>query len=435
MKRQVSPISLQYAHNFIEEKAAKLLYLPPVEKEAFYRLQKYPKQVSDSLHHALVLLPRRLAYILHEDETCISAAIEAFYLRDPISMRPLQDIKTTTLFFPPEDLVTAPVKFTKVGYAQLKNQHFSAPVAWNKIISDSCDSRLQARAQLGMKLACGFEMLMSDPHNKDKRQVREIALLLEDVETGQDNLPSDAEIMAWPQRDDDEGWLDISFDEFEKELAGRKDDEVPNGTSGFGDRVAQDNLRKMVGRFEDFLDDGKAGIEGAEVWNDAGSDGDDTDDDDASSQDSQNGPEENDVDFDERKFTIMMREMMGLPPTEAPTELAKVVDKCPDSPLETDFEELAINETTDAMEKELRDAGALHLDPGVQQGAKEFMQHVTADQSGDENEGDVDIDLNLAKNILESFKGQAGNSGPGGNLLGLMGMRMPRDDDHREPRD
>ena len=49
----------------------------------------------------------------------------------------------------------------------------------------------------------------------------------------------------------------------------------------------------------------------------------------------------------------------------------------------------------------------------------------------DDEEGDVDpgIDYNLIKNFLESFKGQAGLSGPVSNLAGRLqpGFNLPRD--------
>ena len=45
---------------------------------------------------------------------------------------------------------------------------------------------------------------------------------------------------------------------------------------------------------------------------------------------------------------------------------------------------------------------------------------------------DAEIDFNLAKNLLESFKSQGGASGPGSNMMSLMGMRLPRDESDRE---
>ncbi|KAG0284762.1 hypothetical protein BGZ96_010893 [Linnemannia gamsii] len=41
----------------------------------------------------------------------------------------------------------------------------------------------------------------------------------------------------------------------------------------------------------------------------------------------------------------------------------------------------------------------------------------------------VDLELNLAKNLLESFKSQGGLPGPGGNLLSRLGIVLPRDDE------
>lgn len=47
----------------------------------------------------------------------------------------------------------------------------------------------------------------------------------------------------------------------------------------------------------------------------------------------------------------------------------------------------------------------------------------------DEDFTPVDVDLNLVKNLLESFSSQQGLPGPTSNLLGLMGVKLPKDDD------
>ena len=39
-----------------------------------------------------------------------------------------------------------------------------------------------------------------------------------------------------------------------------------------------------------------------------------------------------------------------------------------------------------------------------------------------------DVDLGLARNMLEAFKGQAGMAGPAGNLMRSLGVNMPRDE-------
>jgi hypothetical protein len=40
----------------------------------------------------------------------------------------------------------------------------------------------------------------------------------------------------------------------------------------------------------------------------------------------------------------------------------------------------------------------------------------------------VDVDVNLVKSFLDSFSSQQGLPGPASNLLGLMGVQLPRDD-------
>lgn len=44
-----------------------------------------------------------------------------------------------------------------------------------------------------------------------------------------------------------------------------------------------------------------------------------------------------------------------------------------------------------------------------------------------DDEEDNDVDLLLAENMLKAFSGQAGQSGPAGNMMRAMGVNMPRD--------
>lgn len=422
-----------------------------IEAESFYRVHKYPKQIEDSLHYSLVTVPRKLAFILHEKAALISPAVEAFYLRDPIALRPLLTEDATKLVFPPNDLVTVSIKFTKVGYAQIKSQQFPVPLVWKSQLSTEMDAEAQSRTRLGTKVTCGFEMLLSDPQNIDNTSVREINLLLEELESDMACMPSDAEISNWGARNDDESWLDIDFGNFERELAGKANPSHSRAGQGFGDKYTQENLRKMVGRFEDFLNDDKAGPEGAEFLDDMDNDNDEIDDQsdsgDSTNRESDSESEDKDVSFDEDQFASMMREMMGMP-----ADTVTGVDhdrKSENDGDDIDSADLAVYSIDDEegfdirqvmhdMQAELEDAGALHqhskrsLDKARrptqnQEGEGHNSSTVAAHES--DVDDDVEIDYNLAKNLLESFKTQNGAPGPGGNLMGLMGMRLPRDND------
>lgn len=460
-------ISREAALHIIASNASSLIHSPMIEEEAFYRLRNYPSQIAHSLHYSKVTIPRKLAYILHNLPASIAPAVEAFYLRDPISLKPLQ-ATSSDLHFAPEDLISVSIKFTKVLFAQLKAQQFPAPVVWKSAftaVEKASESEAKlAQLETGMKLTSGFEMLVTDQKNKDNRQAREILILLEDLEGGE-ILPSDAEIAKWPNatREDDEKWLDINFEDFENELQGKKGANKtkapttpgvfgPEPPPGFGDAKTRDNLRKMVERFEAFLNDDEAGVEGAEEVDEMDID----DDDDDELEDSEDEEEDKEVSFDEEEFARMMREMMGLPSEEVEGNQEssaksrnddgghKIVEVTDDNGSgDTDFseeddEESEIRKVMAKMEAELNEAGALDLNPTPRklaalkgkQPAEVNSQDGNSESDKEEvSDDEVDIDLNLAKNLLESFKSQGGLAGPGGNMLGMMGLQLPRDAD------
>ncbi|KAL9578237.1 MAG: hypothetical protein Q9212_005843 [Teloschistes hypoglaucus] len=357
-------LKLDDALNFVQHRESDLLHSLSIESEAFYRLQKYPQHIQNSLHRAMVKIPRKLAHVLHANAAYISPAVEAFYLRDPIAVKPLQSKSPSKLLFPPDDLVAVSVKFTRVGYAQLKGQVFDNPPAWVACRAEKPRSTGHVESEtMGMKVACGFEMLMLDPQNVDKQSVREIQLLLEDLDAGDDQLPSDDAISTWPQTQDNESWLDIHFDDFEKELSGRRD---PTQSSGFGDKEAQENLKRMVSRFEKFLNDDEGGAQDAEYLDDMDNDNDSDIENESSSLDGEGEEDEGANDFNEERFDSFMRDMMGLPPMAGPDKAMR-----PDGKIDSDTasqrndeivdEEMDIRKVMQAMENELRDKGALAL--------------------------------------------------------------------------
>ncbi|KAM0427175.1 hypothetical protein ACHAPT_007602 [Fusarium lateritium] len=444
-------LTLPDAVEALKTKPDALVHSAFVEAEAFYRLEKYPAQITESIHHSLVTIPRKLAYVLHSLPKSVAPAVEAFYLRDPIALkRVISPAEPPT--FPPQDLITVSVRFSKVLFAQLRSQRFDAPPTWQDVIqkaqkeapSGEAD-KITARLDIGMKLTCGFEMLAAKAAKSKSRAVRELAIVLEDLEEdGDDALPTDQDIKSWEDatRDDSEAWMDINYEDFEKELDGKRGTEKTGAKSGFGDANTQSDLRKIVSRFEAFLNDDTAGVEGAELDE---MDFDDDDDDDYSDEDSD--AEDKEVSFNEDEFSRMMREMMGLPsitPNIAKKESPK---SKPKSPGDHEAEDEEIQKLTTEFEAELNQHGALKLDPAKEKRPRLKDKSPKAGESSrstplpdvaeeeEDSEEDVDIDYNLAKNLLESFKSQAGMAGPTGNLLGMMGIQLPRDEDDENDQD
>lgn len=418
----------------IKEEPTRLMRSAMIQEEAFYRLRNYPKQINENLHSALVTIPRKVAYLLNQKPAYISAAVESFYLRDPIALRPLKTKDTSNFVFPPEDLVTVSVRFTRVGYAQLKSQDFPAPKSWIPKLPPKDEGKSYDRAEIGMKFSCGFEMLVTDPQNQDKPHVREIKLVLEDLETGDDTLPTDEDIDKWEKREDDEKWLDISFEDLDKELKGRGQGGAKHDNGEFGDANAQENLQRIVARFEQFMNDDSAGFEGADFIDDYGTDSDNGDDDDEVSSDG----EDKEASFDEEEFSKMMKEMMGLPSmpglpgSSKPSTSRNRVEELGDDS-EDDTEQ--IKQLSKEMEAELRGTGVLNLNrpSGKQALSEEASSGAQAEGSGNKEDeaADEDIDINLAKNILESLQGQAGSAGPAGNMLSMLNLQVPKDDRNR----
>ncbi|KAK2938969.1 hypothetical protein FoTM2_002187 [Fusarium oxysporum f. sp. vasinfectum] len=393
-------LELPDAVQAIKTKRDALVHSGFVEAEAFYRLEKYPGQISESLHHSLITIPRKLAYILHSLPKSVAPAVEEFYLRDPIALKRV--ISPTQPFtFPPEDLITISVRFSKVLFAQLRSQRFDAPPSWSEVLrkaqkeapSGEAD-KIMARLDIGMKLTCGFEMLAVKAEKSKSRVVRELAIELEDLaEDGNEALPSDEDIKSWKDHDvdDSEAWMDINYQDFEKELDGKRENASSNSKPGFGDANTQSDLRKIS--------------------------------------------EDKEVSFDEEEFAKMMREMMGLPSTDSSINTAKKAATQSNPPV-IDEEDEEIQKLTTEFEAELNEHGALKLDPvekqprlkdATQKGGESSLADIKEEEQNSEEE--VDIDYNLAKNLLESFKSQAGMAGPTGNLLGMMGFQLPRDEE------
>jgi hypothetical protein len=497
-----------------------LLNDPAIQSAAFRRLEDYPAAISKTFHNSRTTLPRRIAWLLHRNPSYIAPVVEAFYLRDPISLKPLSSKDLSTLLFPPEDFVTVSVKYTKVGFAQLRGQIFAPPPSWvgiaPRVLRDE-------KVALGMKVACGMEMLIADPQRQNDKSVREIKLLLEDLEMGEEVLPSNEVIGTWNDVEDDESWLDVDYAAFEKELDGKTPQNQAEEMKGFGDKSAQTNLRKMVSRFERFLDDDDTGAEGVDdMDNDddvSGSGSDDNDDDssdpdhgirqeghlpESAEHESAPGPttDESKSEQTERKpqwdshlasieFEKAMTDVRGM--TEDEIRTNGLLEEARRLALEDrEFEQNrddteSLNDEDDLqevmalMEKEIQARKArAHENDGAgssQASAKPFFgperpPHMLPakgnksgistspvapndDGAGSDEEADVDlpplssdeedyddidapgqedynhVDVNLAKNLLEAFKGQAGLPGPAGNLMRAMGMNamMPRDAD------
>ncbi|CAJ0869100.1 6251_t:CDS:10 [Entrophospora sp. SA101] len=119
-----------------------------IQQSAFNRIFEYPEKIKQNFHHTKCHIPRKIAHLLYYNPQLVAPAVEAFYTRD-LACQKMEN-------FPPRSSMTVIVKFTKTLYAQLINQRFHPPKIF---IQPPINSEKYKAFDLGMKLACGFEIL------------------------------------------------------------------------------------------------------------------------------------------------------------------------------------------------------------------------------------------------------------------------------------
>ncbi|GIX76184.1 protein ecdysoneless homolog [Caerostris extrusa] len=118
-------------------------------------------KIDEYKHRAHCYVPCAVAAILKEDPSILPHAVKAFYLRDPIDLKACRAMR----YFAPETRVMTEITFTRCLYAQLSCQKYEPDkmTGWN-LPSDKHPDR--KAHELGMKLACGFEILASNVQKK-----------------------------------------------------------------------------------------------------------------------------------------------------------------------------------------------------------------------------------------------------------------------------
>ncbi|XP_075697645.1 protein ecdysoneless homolog isoform X2 [Rhinoderma darwinii] len=431
------------------------------------RINGYPEKIRDSFHRAHCLVPAKIAAILKVRPQLIAAAVQAFYLRDPI------DLKTCRTFhhFRPELRVLTSVTFTKCLYAQVSQQRFHADKRSGYSLPALTHPQYKAH-ELGMKLAHGFEMLCSKCEGSDALATRhplrsplwtgflnnlkkndffkgemegsaqycellkkaeiyfqqsvfkpdssanlspgeEVLRLLGTLTVNMEELKKE-ETRLPP--DEDDGWLDLSPEMLEQILQ-----KAAGSNEVATEYDTQYNLCEVTDSMKAFISK-VSSHEGAEVpWN----------------------PAEAPVTFDVDSFTSALEKILGPSPEELDSD---------DLDSEEDFELLNSDEDLDDDQATSVNADALqslhsYMDVMDRELAQtnigksftkkknaEVFQPTKADEEEEVNADEtdltpVDVDLNLVTNILESFSSQSGLAGPVSNLLQSMGVHLPENTD------
>lgn len=153
-------ITISDAVNMLSADPKSYVVSDSIEKCIHERIKGFPDTVREQHQHkANVYVPISVARLLHEKPQKISTAVQAFCNRDPIDLKVIRAMR----YFPPENRVYTQVRFTRCLFAMLVHQQYTPDRRTGWQIPSRAHPDF-AEHSLGMKLACGFEILAAEAH-------------------------------------------------------------------------------------------------------------------------------------------------------------------------------------------------------------------------------------------------------------------------------
>lgn len=132
------------------------------------RISVYPNEIKKRHHKARVFLPEKAVSILQQKPGLVASAIRSICHSDPLERKVCRAMR----YFPPEQRIMVNLKMTKCLYAMAIHCRYTGDprTGWN-IPPITC-SKYNAHI-LGVKIACGLEMLVACAHEERRRRMKE----------------------------------------------------------------------------------------------------------------------------------------------------------------------------------------------------------------------------------------------------------------------
>ncbi|XP_022921277.1 protein ecdysoneless [Onthophagus taurus] len=452
--------SINTALDLIKSKPSLTVASQDIQNCINRKTECYPIKIKENLHHVNVYLPIGVAALLNENPQLIASAVTSFCNRDSIDVKYCRAMK----YFPPEVRVLSHVTFTKCLYAMLINSKYQPDrkTGWNLPPINSEEYKQQS---LGVKLACGFEILVSQARGgeveNDKAFVKYIEKLNEKgyfknllehskeyndllnkaknyykninkSSSGSNNLNNlGKEILNSLKQlninydyfkeqekslppNDDESWLNILPEELDKML------EDQYGKNSIFKLNKDTDPTKFTETLDSFLNH-VSDLEGAEFPlgtlptrpprtkkpNKVVS----------FSNQNDPTPTNNRVNFDPSSFACAVQDILNFVIPE---------DDSWESSSDSDMSDYGKDE------ENLVGGGMTEMRRLMDEMDKELSKTTIGESFKNKEESfedietfkPVDIDVNALKNILESYRSQMGEAGPSSNMLGPMGVQL-----------
>lgn len=119
-------------------------------------------------HRSNAFVPLNVARLLQKNPNWVAASVQAFCNRDPIDLKAIRAMK----FFAPENRVYTSVRFSKCLYAMLLHQQYNPDRRTGWQLPPKTHEN-HKEAVLGMRLACGFEILVANAQKKGQLEFDE----------------------------------------------------------------------------------------------------------------------------------------------------------------------------------------------------------------------------------------------------------------------
>lgn len=149
--------SLVASLRFLVERSHESRASDSVQSALKSRITDYPERAWRNMHRVRVRVPTSVAQVLRHEPFLISLAVEGFYDRDVDSMKHAAKMEKFLSKGREPELVLVLVKMSRAMYAQLVQQKFQAPNCYP--MPSISDRDAYTEAELGMKIACGMEMM------------------------------------------------------------------------------------------------------------------------------------------------------------------------------------------------------------------------------------------------------------------------------------
>lgn len=449
------------------------------EKSVMERIQGYPDSIEENFHRQTVYVPIAVAALLHHKRQFIAPAVQAFCNRDPIDMKACRAMR----YFPPENRVYTSVVFTKCLYAMLMHNEYLPDRRTGWQIPSTNSPHFKSHL-LGVKIACGFEILASQAKSSsgDIEQDREWSQYLESLKgrnyfqgllegskryeelmaVARDHYLQNRDSMRIVPKIGDEilqemKKLDISFDELRNleqslpdsdndnwlNVAPEELDEMLTKRYGVKNLLASDsnaNASELTGMLTDFLNE-ESEFDGVDVNKNIPSITDRI-------RYRENGQvsdspihlaggsikDNSKIDFDPDAFSSTVQNLLDLVIPEDQWDsqsdmsdyendddlLAKNIDEISKNPNQKGKKKAKKSSIDAYMEQMDRELANTTIGKSFEKKAKPTKADFDDGFDDIEDFTPVDVDMNAIKNMMESYRLQGGSAGPTSNLLATI---------------